>query len=165
MVGYSVDEKLTITAVSLDWDDVAAAGDGSAGVMAAAVVGRPLLDFIVSDVTRMHVLTTLRAAQTLRRPRQTLYRCDTPEHRRLMSMRIVPAGQSLRLEHELVRMDPMRRPVHFRYQADAPRVRCSSCNRFLEGTSWLDPYTLDRDFTEPLAVCYGACTACASRAS
>jgi len=145
-VTLKLDAQLTILEVGGDWTHFAEQNGGGHSCAPPRVVGRPLRDFISGDATRMWVETALTYARLQGAPVERPYRCDSPTEKRHMLMRIVPFGQALEVEHELLRVEPMRQPTHLLFEAvgaGRPKRRCSRCNRIEERGVWFEPDDLD----------------------
>jgi len=132
------------------------------------VIGRNLLSFIQGDVTRMYVRTLIQSARLMRKPLVRAYRCDSPEQRRYMEMRLCLEDSGLlRWEHRLVRIEPLPRRLEFRVldgPVRPPRiVRCSICNRLKQRAGWVEPDAGEIPCPEgdgQIPVIYGVCPGC-----
>lgn len=145
------------------------------------IIGKPLLEFICDDVTRMYVTTMIDSVriipQTLFRP----YRCDSPEMKRFMQMIITPEDNGwVRVSHELLRCEPLKKTVRFKTKIHEQNsilkkrnfvhykiefVRCSLCNRLrtLGTDKWqeADNLTIEKSNSLNLIqVVYGICPDC-----
>lgn len=138
---YRIDEADKITHVDADW--VAFAREnGVPQLTASAVVGRPLMDFIADRETR-HLYELL--LQRVRRTQRTVsipFRCDSPELRRFMELRMRPldggdveiAGVLLREESRprvALLVDSVRRPEN------AVTI-CGWCKHIRVSDQWLE---------------------------
>ncbi len=134
------------------------------------VIGRNLMNFVEGDVTRMYVRTLIQSARLLRKPLVRAYRCDSPDQRRFMEMRLsLERSGLLRWEHRLLRSEPLARRLQFHATSPVLRphgvVRCSMCNRLKSSHGWTEP-----DLTEipetvhdgAIPVIYGVCPNCLS---
>jgi hypothetical protein len=117
-------------AVNAQWDELAQASNGGAGCNSARVIGRPLLDFVAGDATRMFVRAALSAVRLLHQKRVLPYRCDSPSERRRFEMVISPLQNGhVLVEHVLVHAQA--RPPSLQRWAASGRQRagrrCSQC--------------------------------------
>jgi hypothetical protein len=108
------------------------------------VIGRNLLDFVAGDVTKMYVRTILQSARLMRRPMVRAYRCDSPDQRRYMEMRLTMENSGLlKWEHRMLRVENLQRRMDFRPAAGLHGakcvVRCSMCNRLKSPSGWQEP--------------------------
>ncbi len=127
-----------------------------------ALVGRPLADFIAGDAPRMHVYTILDAVRLLGQARSAIYRCDSPEARRSFEMRVSlePSGL-LRVEHHLVKFEPVADQPLFFTKPKATWLRCSWCNRLMIDNRWIEADRVPTDRIRKLAaVRYTVCGEC-----
>jgi hypothetical protein len=145
---YEIDQDDRIVALNADWDIQAAQGDGGPRCTAAAIIGRPLMDFMAGDATRMFMRSALQAVRLLGQARTLPYRCDSPSERRRFEMvlGLLPCG-GVRIEHVLVEQTPrfpgMQRLV--RSGHIAPGWCCSQCLsvKLLGASEWQPPETRD----------------------
>ena len=163
---YWLDDSLRITKVSEAWDQFAQDNEGEQA-LGVIVRGRSLWDFVVDDVTRMWLEVLIKLARMRNEQIERPYRCDSPELKRYMLMRITPEGQdSLRVDHILISTAPRRRPVHIHPARRAPflsmaRRRCSMCGRVASGDMWLEPDDDPASEGATLTVIYTVCEDCA----
>jgi hypothetical protein len=160
---YWLDEHRRIVAVAGSWEAFAHE-NGGLGLGPAELVGRPIWGFITDATTRMWFEVLLNTAELRASPIERPYRCDSPELRRYMVMRVVPESRSrLRVEHELVRTEPRRVPTHIEHvqsgHGGLVHVRCSMCGRVRERGTWREP---DEQTEGParLQVVYTVCPDC-----
>jgi hypothetical protein len=136
---YVIDAADRIHAVDARWYATAAA-NGAPELTPAAVVGRPLGDFIADRATRhlsQVLLARARATGDLSFP----FRCDAPGLRREMRIELSPeAGGYVRCRTTLLdaRAVPSL-PVAMATTEDGYLTMCSWCNRILLGARWGDP--------------------------
>lgn len=164
---YWLDADDRIVDVSADWGNFAEA-NGASSLQLEKIRGLPLRNFIVGDTTRAWVFAMLSLARLRREPVENPYRCDSPDERRFMSMRVVPLDNNgVRVEHYLLRTEPAPARVPFHHVSPASsryRVRCSICNKIMVGGKWRDPFTIDLEQggrqVASLAVIYGVCPRC-----
>jgi len=165
---YWLDTKDLITAVSSSWNHFALNNNAGKNSLAQNVIGQNIYSFIISDPTRMYLQILIQQARVLGNTVAKKYRCDSPQLKRYMEMRITPeqTGQ-IRLDHLLERVEPFVRPISF-YPASsggtATAYRCSICARLYLAGCWVMP---DDAITEglisldaPLPVIYTVCPVC-----
>lgn len=159
LVRLRVDADDRIVAINSAFERFARDND-AAGLDEAAVLGRTLSSFIADDETRTLLALMLRTVRELNRETQRIYRCDSPDTRRLMRMRLIPlAGGGVEMEHSVLATEPLRHRLAFTTaeRALATALRCSLCNRVrLDGT-WRRPDDLPDG---AMTVYYGICEDC-----
>lgn len=169
-LSYWLDAGDTIVAVSENWNGEVRQNDAPE-LDASRIIGRNLISFVNGDATRMYVRTVLQSIRLLRKPMLRSYRCDTPERRRFMEMRLtLEASGLVRWDHRLVHEESLPRTFSFRTLAKPVShrcvVRCSVCNRLKRFTNWLEPEALlpaDEVPDDGLPVIYGVCPDCLER--
>lgn len=137
------------------------------------VIGRNIIDFVAGDVTKMYVRTILQSARLMRRPLVRAYRCDSPDQRRFMEMRLsMESNGLLRWEHRMLRSENLQRRMEFRPAANLQSsrcvVRCSMCNRLKSPAGWCEPdvAALPARFEDGVVpAIYGVCPDCQSAIS
>lgn len=163
---YWLDESLRITDVNEAWDQFAQENDGDQA-LGSLIRGRPLWDFVVDDVTRMWLELLIKLARMRNEQIERPYRCDTPELKRYMLMKITPEAQdSLRVDHILVSTAPRIRPVHIHCAGRGTHLsnahlRCSMCGRIANDNAWLEPDADPVPEGKALTVIYTVCNHCA----
>lgn len=139
-----------------------ASDNGAPDLTANAVVGRKLDHFVADADTREWLGLLLKSTRELKRIFVRLYRCDSPDLRRLMRMRLQPlADGSIDMEHKLVATSPLihRRLLQTTALSTAAICRCSLCNRLRIDDIWHQPD--DAPLGEgPTKVYYGICDDC-----
>jgi hypothetical protein len=177
-VMYKSDEELysicywlnmsdVIVRVAPGWDASAIENDAR-NLMSQTVVGRYILDFVVGDATKMYVRAMLQSARIIRRPLVREYRCDSPDTRRFMKMRLMLEENGLlRWEHGLLKTESFSKRHLFSTinQRGSGRahftVRCSMCNAVKVSGVWGDPdEILHSAGEETVPVIYGVCPNC-----
>lgn len=129
---YEVDAADRIRSVDAAWVRFARE-NGAAVADPAEVLGRSVFDFIEGGEVRHLYGLLFRAARTRRRPIRLPFRCDAPDRRRFMELRIEPgAAGGLSLAASLLFEEP--RPAVRLLDAQAPRsaelvALCSWCKR------------------------------------
>lgn len=160
---YILDSENRIISVSGYWDEFADQNNGN-DVHASNVCGRSIWDFIKGDVTRMWLESVFQFArlknQTVERP----YRCDSPDVKRFMQMRIsTDENGLLRIDHELLATEKREKPVHFQYASSAVNnliFRCSICGHVSINNVWVEPEQIPRHNNENIRVSYTVCPTC-----
>jgi len=164
---YLLDQNDVIVDVGPGWDEFARENDAP-HLDAGTVLGRKLIDFVAGDDSRMYVRAILNSARLFRRPMVRTYRCDSPDQRRFMEMRLsLTEDGLLKWEHRLLRTEQMQRRMRFRVAAGGRTarltVRCSWCNRLKLSSHWYEPDQAplppDAASGEVLVV-YGICPTC-----
>jgi hypothetical protein len=168
-VCYWVDISDVIVDISPGWD-IFARQNNAPELDVRRVVGRNLLDFISGDATKMYVRTLIQSVRLLRRPIIRTYRCDSPDTRREMEMRITLEGTGLiRWEHRILQEQTLCQRLDFKVvQTPTPPtpkyvVRCSVCNRLKAPQGWSEPDYAPSLPSEPdgkIPVIYGVCPEC-----
>ncbi len=164
---YWLDIGDVIVDISGGWKAFAEQNNAQA-LEARRVIGRNLLSFVHGDVTRMYVRTLIQSARLLRKPLLRPYRCDSPDQRRYMEMRLTLENSGLlRWEHRLKRSEPLARRLEFRAVNQPLRphcvVRCSMCNRLKSSQDWAEPDVEEIPEladTGTIPVIYGVCPNC-----
>ncbi|MCB0192433.1 MAG: hypothetical protein KDJ65_10860 [Anaerolineae bacterium] len=168
-VVYWLNQADEIVDVNDEWDNFALDNDGNE-VVRDKVIGKPLFNFIVGESTRMFVDNLLRRARLRYQETHKFYRCDSPDVKRFMEMRIVPEDRDLlRLEHTIIRREVMTPPVYYQYSPTIkhPYRRCSICNKVLHQSVWCEGSDLIRalpqssvDAIDAIDVIYHVCPTC-----
>ncbi|BDV01536.1 hypothetical protein TDMWS_16210 [Thermodesulfomicrobium sp. WS] len=138
---YWLDAQDRIVQVNDVWDQFARANGGD-GMLAAAVQGQPLWRFVSGDPTRMWLDAIVNVVRITRKPQERPYRCDCPQYKRFMRMRVIPepSGLLVRVEHHILALEP-REPVQFEFGRGQGMAmpRCSVCCRVQQHGQWVDP--------------------------
>ena len=172
IVGYTVDRTDTIVAVSGQWDAFARENGGEK-LLASAVIGRKLDQFINGDATRMFVRTMIMSARTLKRPIYRPYRCDSSKDKRFMEMTILPREDGMvEVIHRELHHEPLAQKIPLivapKGSSGTFHKRCSLCNRIETQGVWNEiDEALNTNRLEPgtrsLKVVYGVCPDCLTR--
>lgn len=171
---YSVDKDDCISEVGGGWTAFANQNTG-VGLSADEVCARPYWSFIQGDATRLWLASFFEAARVRGKTFEQSYRCDSPELKRYMQMRIVPrVDGGVRVEHELLRAERRSLPVQVRYdgivvpkateevvpEAEPSVVpRCSVCGRVWLG-GWREPIAALAGTYGYIRVTYEICEDC-----
>ena len=157
-IRYRLDADDRIISVEGPWDAFAQAND-SPGAMAELCLDRVLWDFVEGYETQGYLNAVFFWSRRRSGLFESNYRCDSPDLRRLMRMRVSPlegTDGGLEVESMLLRSEPVgHRPrvaLLGDYRCDS---RCSICLRFRIGDSWHDGLLQPDpgDFPPPYVVC------------
>jgi len=105
-------------------------------------VGEPLLDHVAGASVRAVLASLLDRARRLDEPMELSYRCDAPDRRRFMRLRLEPeVGGTLMIRSRVLREEP-RPPVRL-LEPDAPRSDellkiCAWCKRVEVEGAWVE---------------------------
>ncbi|MGE5814369.1 MAG: hypothetical protein ACM36C_07775 [Acidobacteriota bacterium] len=167
---YVVDRNGVLTFVSDGWDEFARANDGHVRVLAADVVGRPLLDFIDGPTLKHLWAIVLDHVASTGRPVHLPFRCDGPGLIRMMDMFVEPAPDGgLRLVSTVVQTTA--RPHASIIDVNAPRNHdrmlwmCSWCKRLQAQDRWINVDEAAREFgllegNDVPEITHGLCPTC-----
>lgn len=165
---YKVGKTKQIIAVGGEWDAFAEENEGRKA-LSRSVIGRPIWDFITGAPTRMWLETLFQLAELRNEPVERIYRCDSPQLKRVMSMRISPEeDRVLRVDNELLSVEPLEKKVVIRHHSHQTgtdiRMRCSICGKIKEKENesevWTEPADLADQIPEGIVVAYTVCAAC-----
>lgn len=170
LITYHLDRKDRIIEVGGSWDRFAIENNSAPACLSDKVCNRPLVDFISGDETRMWVYAVFMLARARQHPIERNYRCDSPDERRYMLMRVLPEQNGeLEVQHEILRCEKRSHPVNFTPVSGilpSSHLRCSICGRLRNGGAWVEPETflppddLSHGSDKPLRVNYGICEEC-----
>lgn len=164
-IEYLLDERDQIISTGGDWNDFATQNDASE-LSDEKLMGRPLLDFVSGKVTRSYIQVLI---EQVRKSGQSIaldYRCDSPDVRRFMQMKVSPSlNNGIRFQNRVLRIEPRETPVTFYRPAERIRGcynRCSMCNRIKVAEVWGEAESLlpRREYQKGVAVIYGICPGC-----
>jgi hypothetical protein len=161
---YRLDKNNCILSVSGPWDEFAQANNGLAAC-ASRIQGRLIWDFISGDVTRMWVEALLQLTVVRQETMERTYRCDSPDLKRFMRMRIIPEESGiLRVDHALLSVENRINPVQIRPLAPASnrraRFRCGICGRIEDEGTWVEPDAKHGGASGVVTVLYTVCQDC-----
>lgn len=163
---YATDTNGVIRFVDGAWETFARSNGGEA-VMAERVIGRRLLDFI-SDPTSRELYERMMTRAMHGFPVVVRFRCDAPDRRRWMRLRMTALESGLRFEVETER-EEVRDPVALidrdREIGEGLLNMCSWCNKVAVGSHWLEVEeaieALDLfELPELPAISHGICLSC-----
>jgi len=161
---YMLDNQDRILSVSGFWDEFADENSG-ANLSSKDVCGRRIWDFVTSDVTRMWLASIFQLSRLRGTVIERPYRCDSPDLKRFMRMRIVSEqGGVLRIEHEILTTEQRPAPVRIQYSANSMEnnmQRCSICGRVNNG-GWEEPRAEHAGTNSGIIVNYTVCEDCLS---
>jgi len=134
---YTVDADDRITWVNDAWDHMARAGDAPE-ILSGTVVGTELWAHI-SDPTLRHLLRRIFAkVRASRRPLELCCRCDAPEVRRGVEVRLESAdGAEVRVTNRTISQDP-RALTLSGARSDTLLKACGWCNAILVDGEWVE---------------------------
>lgn len=160
-----LDERDRIVQVCESWNRFARANEGD-GCLDHVIVNRNVREFIQGDATLMLLDTLIMQVRRLGKQLERTYRCDSPDMKRFMEMRIDREGERVRFVHRVVRTEPLAVPVRFGFDSSGSMnriVRCSMCNRVQVQRAWMeaDDACADGHIAGQQLVIYGVCPGCA----
>jgi len=165
-VDFYLNDLDEIISVGQEWDDFALK-NGAPELAGGGVIGRPLLDFVSGNVTRHFVETLLLTARAGSQPVELDYRCDSPDERRYMHMRVSLAdNNTVCFSNTLLRTELRSKKIFINKAAQRSRntpVRCSMCNLLLSKSQWIEPehiFESGPGETHGIFVIYGICSRC-----
>lgn len=166
-VEFEIDGNNVITATGALWSAFALTNDAPQ-LAGEAVIGKSLLQFISGESSRNLMRNLLEAARQSRKPVELDYRCDSPELRRQMRMRLEPLDHGfLRCSNLLLKTEARAAPIHFvcaKQRARDTLIRCSICNRIKNRERWMEADHLKAArHALTLKVTYGVCPDCSCR--
>lgn len=164
---YLLNNKDIILSVKGPWDEFAD-DNGGIKIYAKDVCGRSIWDFVVGDETRMWLETIFQLARLNLSIIERSYRCDSPDLKRFMRMRIFPEeGGNLRIEHKILAIKERSAPVNIQYSKNSNRKklrqRCSFCGRLNQDGkqgNWVEPLPEHADMSSEIIVIYTVCEDC-----
>lgn len=162
---YWLDKDNVIVDTNDYWDTFAEDNDGKA-VLKPNVIGKKLLTFISSDATRMLVEALVNNARITKETKFREYRCDSPNKKRFMEMRITPLDNGMIcVENEILKEETLTESRHFVTRGEGKPFlkRCSVCNKINDQTGWYEPDhpKLARHFKDsPAYIAYSVCSNC-----
>ena len=164
---YRINAQDVIVFVNDEWDRFAAANAGNSA-SSQLVLNRSLWDFISDHTTRELY------RQILKRSRQGTpigfnFRCDSPECRRMLSMKIT-AGDGGEVEFRTQTLSQEHRAAQALLDQNASRseaflLTCSWCSKVLIGSHWVEVEELVNKWPifrtgNPPAITHGICEPC-----
>lgn len=137
---YRISPEGTIVEVGGAWEPFARANDALA-LGERPPLGTPLLDHVDGPAVREFVGRLLEAARRTRRPIEFAYRCDSPDRRRFMRLRLEPSGDGSIAIRSWIEREEARPPVVLLDPAaarseDFVRV-CAWCRKIEIEGDWL----------------------------
>ena len=161
---YRLDKNNRILSVGGPWDEFAQANGGIAAC-ASRIQGRLIWEFVSGDITRMWIEVLLQLVIVRQETMERTYRCDSPDLKRFMRMRITPDGSGiLRVEHALLSVEKRINPVYVRPLALASgrraRFRCGICGRIENEGAWVEPDAKHGGASGIVTVLYTVCQGC-----
>lgn len=159
---YMLDPRNHIISIGGSWEEFSAENGGK-NTSLKDIYGRPLVDFVTGDTTRMWLETIFQFARIMGKTVERSYRCDSPELKRFMLMRVIPEfGGVLRIEHDILSTEKRAVPIHIQYgrvaSTDATK-RCSICGR-VNIDEWMEPHMKHTGPSGQISVTYTVCDDC-----
>jgi hypothetical protein len=167
-VEFILNEQNDIVSVGGEWDHFALENNAPE-LVAANIIGRPVLDFVSGNVTRQFVLAILQLVRSGSRPIELEYRCDSPEVRRFMRMYVslMKSGQVCFINSTL-RVEARDQECFISKAVQRSKntsIRCSMCNMVKSPKDWVEPEQLlasNAVAHSELLVVYGICESCSN---
>jgi hypothetical protein len=165
-VDFLLDKQDEIVAVGCEWDRFALENDAPE-LIGSTVIGRPLLDFISGNVTRQFIQALLQIVRTGNQSIELEYRCDSPNERRCMQMRVsVDESGLVHFFNAILRTESRKNKVLISRSTQRSKnttVRCSMCNLIKPLKDWIEPEQFsssNKAKNIELLVIYGICEGC-----
>lgn len=161
---YWLDQDENIISISNNWEDFAVE-NGSTCLGAEEVIGKPISKFISRDPTRMWFNTLLQLSKISQTPVEREYRCDSPEIKRFMKMKITPEKEGqFRVDHILLKVEEQPYQIFINPAQENSlkpiNKRCSICGRIFENGSWEEPDQIGSEDRNSFQVIYTVCPDC-----
>jgi len=166
-ISYRVSADGVIEEIGGPWEEFARAN--AAPELAEPPVGRRLDGFITGASTRGLIRKRMAKVRVGARAIEVSYRCDGPDCRRFMRLRIEPGDDgSLLFRSCILREEPRARVplMEFRAPRSANLIKmCAWCNRFEVDDGWLEVEDAVEklklfDVSLPPDISHGVCPAC-----
>lgn len=138
---YRVEPDMSIGWTSANWDRFARE-NGAPELAEGTVLGHPVWEYIEGDGTRAVYEAVIRRVRATGEEVVLPFRCDSPDVRRFMELRMRRTNSELEVVSELHREEP--RPHVALLDAASPRAGepiriCSFCKRVeARGSEWLE---------------------------
>ena len=160
---YVLDNQDRIISFSGAWDEFAKENGGT-NLSSIDVYGRSIWDFVTGDATRMWLDAVFQYARLRGLKVERPYRCDSPDLKRFMRMRVVPEQASiLRIEHEILSTEQRIASVIIKCGSITmknTRQRCSICGRLKNIGGWQEPHEDHVNGPGGIIVIYTVCEDC-----
>ncbi len=160
---YVLDNQDRIVLIEGAWDEFAKDNDG-ANLSSDEVYGQLIWDYVTGDTTRMWLEALFQYARVSALILERLYRCDSPNMKRFMRMRIIPLQTNcLRIEHEVLATEQRAVPVKIQYSKNMmknTKRRCSICGRLNIDGAWQEPHLNHKNESKEVMVIYSVCDDC-----
>lgn len=156
---YVINAADQIVWVSDEWDSFAL-NNNAPEAIGKNVIGRRYWEFVSGHQTISYLNSIFFACRMDMQPFRILYRCDSPEEKRLFRLVVQPGlNKMLTLKHQFLHSAdklPAKKVVNFSDRFDGNR--CSICCAFQVGENWIDPFKYpDRKY---FAKSYVVCPQC-----
>lgn len=160
---YLLNKHDIIINVSGIWDEFAIKNRG-VNVCANDVCGHSIWLYVTGDVTRMWLNAIFQLARVGGNPIERAYRCDSPNLKRYMQMRLTPHPDgTLLVEHQVLKTEERDEEMNIRYKHSSTlagtRQRCSVCGR-IRLADWVEPLPEHHGGDNTIVVTYTVCEAC-----
>jgi len=161
---YELDVDNNIVAVNSVWQSFALENHAPE-LSFDQVIGKPLMQYISGNTTKQFWQTLLDKARAADSALHLDYRCDSPDIRRFMHMKVYRGERDkLHVESALLRTESRPVSVHFKraqQRGSDTKVRCSFCNHILHKSHWVEAESLVAGSgVVSLEVTYGICPKC-----
>ena len=115
---YILNSDQIIVSVCDNWNKFAIE-NGAEMLISKNVIGTSIWDYIKGETTRMWFDTLLQFVSIKKEKIERPYRCDSPGIKRFMNLSVSFEGNGLiKLEHIIVKTEPMNEPVFMQYSAN-----------------------------------------------
>lgn len=163
---YFLDTEDRIVSVTGNWDDFAI-NNGGEDLLAESIKGQSIWDFITGDPTRMWFDVLLQKAKLRKEAVERPYRCDSPDLKRFMKMRIYYEQDHLVIENYLLGTEVKDKPSYITGLTNNAQLnrlnthfRCSACGRIRFSGYWQEPGDIPQSDQLRLHVTYVICDDC-----
>lgn len=161
---YELDVDNNIVSVNPVWQSFAVANHAPE-LSVDQVIGKPLMQYISGNTTKQFWQALLDKARKANVALHLDYRCDSPDLRRFMRIKVCRGdSDKLLFESALLRIEPRPVSIHFKraqQRGGDTKVRCSFCNHILHKSHWVEAESLvTGNMVVTLDVTYGICPKC-----
>jgi hypothetical protein len=172
-VTYVIDGSDQLALVNDEWDRFALA-NGAPHLVQRSLLGQPLWDHIREPTVRQLYAALFARVRHSAKPMSLPFRCDSPDRRRYMELRLAPGHAGALLLSSLTVREERRESVAL-LDAELPRdderalLVCSWCKRVEADGAWLEVEDALRLYRELLAapllpaLSHGICLPCQQR--
>jgi hypothetical protein len=137
---YWLDKEDKIVKVCSNWDHFALNNEGE-DVLGYKISSKPIWNYISGDISKMWLRALIDLCRLTEKTIERPYRCDSPELRRYLKMKIsIEEGNLLRFDHIVERLEDREKPVYFEHATVAGvAFRCSICGQVHLKGKWYEP--------------------------